>query len=137
MGMQTGGDRGASCNHGGNMKTKGKMSLVLVAVVAMALAAPAAFAEDGSVKTIDIPASVVELYEEHGIEKSTLAKSYGDLTWEEHVALRALEDDEDIDPVLNGAIHMALSKELTDEMDGVRTMIAGSWYTNTHPEEDE
>ncbi len=118
------------------MKSNARMvSLGLAVLMALAIV-PAATAEAG-IKTIEIPSAVVEMYEEYGVDESTLRKEYSDLTWAEHVALDVIRDDDEIRPVFNGMIHTALSAELTDEYDGVRMKIAGSWYTNTHPEEDE
>lgn len=115
--------------------TKKRATVVMIALVMMAAAAFAAVAQQ--TVTIAIPQHVIDAFGEYGIDAATLEKSYAELSWDEKEALRELGEDEEIDPILNGAIVSSLMRALPDDADAVRTRVAGTWYTHRRYVDEE
>jgi len=116
-------------------RTAGAIGLIAIAMIVMG--AGTAAAEGETTVTIGIPERVVLAYAEYGIDRTTLEKSYSDLTWEEKHALNDLEADEGINAAINTAIVMSLMSEMSPKIDAVSTRIAGTVYTHSRPEEDD
>lgn len=118
------------------MKTM-KKSATIVAIALAMTAVVALGASADETATVEIPDPVIEVYGEYGISAETLVKSFAELSWAEKAALLELQADEEIDPVLNGAIVSSLMAALPEGADAVRTRVAGTWYTHRVPEDDE
>jgi hypothetical protein len=118
------------------MKSTNVRRWVVFALLLVVAAAAPLFAADETIEEIAIPQAVIDVYAENGVDQAILEKEWADLTWEEKSLLREVREDADVNPVVKGVIVTALMAEMTPDVDGVCTKIAGVTYTHRRPEEE-